>query len=161
MNKNKRISILNQAEIEDLYGVPDFNQSYQQFYFALNDREWHKISQLRDKKLQCVAVALLGYFKCKPILLSPNYLQMHPDLRFIAEQHFGGFKFRRFKLKPDQKSRVYDRVLKILGYANWKDKLHQSQLVDHLLNQATSWAHPRFLFDASIEYLSTHKIAIQ
>lgn len=160
MIKNKRLTILNQAEIDELYGVPDFNQSYQRFYFSLNDRELYNINQLRDRKLRCVAIALLGYFKCKPILLNPNYLQIHSDLRFIAEQYFDGFKFRRFKLRPVQKYRIYERVLEILGYVNWKDNTHQHQLVDYLMTQAASWAHPRFLVDALIEYLSTHKIAI-
>nr|WP_320408111.1 DUF4158 domain-containing protein [Moraxella osloensis] len=56
--------------IEDLYSVPSFNESYQRFYFALNDKELAELSRIRQRKYRCVAVALLGYFKCKPILLN-------------------------------------------------------------------------------------------
>lgn len=102
MSRDKRLSILTAAEIEDLYSVPSFNESYQRFYFALNDKELAELSRIRQRKYRCVAVALLGYFKCKPILLNPSYKSMQDDLAFIARFHFKDLKFRRFSLKADQ-----------------------------------------------------------
>ena len=90
MSRDKRLSILTAAEIEDLYSVPSFNESYQRFYFALNDKELAELSRIRQRKYRCVAVALLGYFKCKPILLNPSYKSMQDDLAFIARFHFKG-----------------------------------------------------------------------
>lgn len=160
MSRDKRLSILTAAEIEDLYSVPSFNESYQRFYFALNDKELAELSRIRQRKYRCVAVALLGYFKCKPILLNPSYKSMQDDLAFIARFHFKDLKFRRFSLKADQKSRIYERVLSIAGVNSWKDKQHQPRLVEHLLVCAESWVAPRALFDAAIEYLAHQKIAI-
>eukprot|EP01086_Lenisia_limosa_P011649 TRINITY_DN379_c0_g1_i10.p1 TRINITY_DN379_c0_g1~~TRINITY_DN379_c0_g1_i10.p1 ORF type:complete len:1007 (-),score=93.96 TRINITY_DN379_c0_g1_i10:801-3821(-) len=160
MSRDKRLSILTAAEVEDLYGVPSFNESYQRFYFMLNDKELAELSRIRQRKYRCVAVALLGYFKCKPILLNPSYKSMQDDLAFIARFHFKDLKFRRFSLKADQKSRIYERVLSIAGVNSWKDKQHQPRLVEHLLVCAESWVAPRALFDAAIEYLAHQKIAI-
>lgn len=160
MSRNKRLSILTAAEVEDLYGVPSFNESYQRFYFTLNDKELAEISRIRQRKYRCVAIALLGYFKCKPVLLNPRYKSMQDDLAFIARFHYRDLTFRRFSLKPDQKSRIYARVLSIVDVRNWNDKRHQPQLVEHLCTCAESWVEPRALFDAAIEYLARQKIAI-
>lgn len=160
MSRNKRLSILTAAEIEDLYSVPSFNEAYQRFYFTLNDKELAELSRIRQRKHRCVAIALLGYFKCKPILLNPTYKSMQKDLAFIARHHFKDLTFRRFTLKADQKSRLYERVLSIIGVKSWKDKEHQPQLIEHLLVCAESWVAPRALFDAAIEYLAHQKIAI-
>lgn len=160
MTRNKHLSILTAAEIDDLYSVPSFNKPYQRFYFALNDKELAELSKIRQRKYRCVAIALMGYFKCKPVLLNPSYKDMQDDLAFIAKFNFKGLTFRRFSLKADQKFRIYKRILALVGVENWKDKEHHSQLVEHLLNCAMHWVEPRALFDASIEYLAHQKIAI-
>ena len=79
MSRNKRLSILTAAEIEDLYGVPSFNESYQRFYFTLNDKERAELARIRQRKYRCIAVALLGYFKCKPILLNATFKSMQEE----------------------------------------------------------------------------------
>ncbi|MCU7878868.1 MAG: hypothetical protein KZQ84_19085 [Candidatus Thiodiazotropha sp. (ex Lucinoma borealis)] len=42
--------------------MPDFDESYQRFYLALNDHEFNEINKLRDRRFRCVAIAFLGYF---------------------------------------------------------------------------------------------------
>jgi TnpA family transposase len=160
MSKGKRLSILTDAEVKELYAPPILSESEQRYFFTLNDRETQEINRLRDRKLRTVAIALLGYFKSKPIILNPSYKSMQADLSFISETHFQGLKLRRFTLQPDQKSRIYERVLSLLGVANWSDKKHQALLTDHLVEQAASWAGPRALFDAATEFLAYNKIAI-
>jgi len=160
MSKGKRLSILTKAEIEELYSPPVFSVSDQRFFFALNDREFEVINRIRDRKHRIVAISLLGYFKSKPILINPSFKSMQADLSFISELYFEDLKYRRFSLKADQKSRLYERVLLLLGVSNWNDIEHQAGLVTYLLEKANSWAAPRAIFDAAIEYLAHNKIAI-
>jgi hypothetical protein len=160
MSKGKRLSILAEAEIEELYSPPVFSESDQRFFFALNDRELEVVNRIRDRKHRVVAIALLGYFKSKPILLIPSFKSMQADLSFISELYFKDLKYRRFSLKADQKSRLYERVLVLLGISDWNDIEHQAGLVTYLREKANSWAAPRALFDAAIEYLAHNKIAI-
>nr|WP_196161001.1 DUF4158 domain-containing protein [Reinekea sp. G2M2-21] len=87
-----------------------------------------EINRIRDRKYRITAIALLGYFRSKPILLSPNFKSMQADLRFIADRYFDGMRFRRFSLKADQKSRIYDRILSILAVETWNDRTHQTGL---------------------------------
>jgi len=103
---------------------------------------------------------LFGYFKSKPILLNPTFKHIEADLSFVVELYFKGLKFRRFNLKPDQKSRLYERILTLLGISNWDDSEHQWGLTNHLHQKANSWTAPRYLFDSAIEYIASNKIAI-
>ena len=160
MSKGKRLSILTAAEIEELYSPPVFSESDQRFFFTLNDREFDEINRIRDRKHRVVAIVLLGYFKSKPILLNPSFKSMQSDLAFVSKLYFKDLKYRRFSLKADQKSRLYERVLSLLGVSNWSDHEHHSLLTGHLLESANSWAAPRALFDSTTEYLSHNKIAI-
>lgn len=82
------------------------------------------------------------------------------DLSFISGLYFNDLKYRRFSLKADQKSRIYERILSLLQVDIWNDLTHREGLTCHLLDQANSWAAPRALFDTSIEYLANNKIAI-
>ena len=160
MIKGKRIPILTEAEIAELYSPPVFSEYDQRFFFALNDRELAAINRIRERKYRVVVIVLLGYFKSKPILLNPSFKSMQGDLSFVSERYFRDLKYRRFSLKSDQKSRLYGRVLSMLGVSNWHDRTHQPRLVAHLLEKANSWAVPRALFDAATEYLAHNKIAI-
>ncbi len=160
MSKGKRLSILTEVEIEELYSPPVFSESDQRFFFILNDRELEAISRIREIKHRVVAIVLLGYFKSKPILLNPSFKSMQTDLSFVSQQYFKDLKYRRFSLKADQKSRLYERVLLLLGVSSWNNFEHQEGLVAHLLEKANSWAAPRVLFDAATEYLARNKIAI-
>ena len=160
MSKGKRLSILTAAEIEELYSPPVFSESDQRFFFTLNDREFDEINRIRDRKHRVVAIVLLGYFKSKPIPLNPSFKSMQSDLAFVSKLYFKDLKYRRFSLKADQKSRLYERVLSLLGVSNWSDHEHHSLLTGHLLESANSWAAPRALFDSTTEYLSHNKIAI-
>ena len=90
MSKGKRLSILTEAEIEELYSPPVFSESDQRFFFALNDRELEEVNRIRDRKHQVVAIALLVYFKSKPILLNPSFKFMQADLSFVSKLYFKG-----------------------------------------------------------------------
>jgi len=146
MSKGKRLSILTEAEIEDLYSPPVFSESDRRFFFALNDRELEVINRIRDRKHRVVTIALLlGYFKSKPILLIPSFKSMQADLSFVAALYFGGLKYRRFILKADQKFQLYEQVLLLLGIFNWNDLAHRAGLIAYLLEKAQSWAAPHTL----------------
>ena len=60
---SKRIKILNDPEVRDLYSVPSFADEQKRFFFILNDNEKQQINQLKERKYRCAAIALLGYFK--------------------------------------------------------------------------------------------------
>jgi len=160
MAKSKRLLILSEPEISGLYGRPQFTAEQRRYFFALNDQENAVISQLRSRKYRCIAIALLGYLKSKPVLLEPKFKEMLLDLQFITDTHFDGLKLSRFTINRVQKARIYEKVFTLMNYSQWNIAHHNSDLANYLTEQVRAWSLPRHLFDAAIEYLSSKRISI-
>ena len=157
---DKRIKILTEAEIDELYSAPTFNQQDQRFFFSLNEVEIRAIQKVRDRRNKCMLVVLLGYFKSRPIPIIPKYSQIKADLKFVAQEILPGLGLKPFNLKQRDKDRIYTRIFELLEYSAWNEKYHNSLLFNALLEQANSWSAPRALFDTAIEFLAHNKIAI-
>jgi len=160
MAYTERLQILIESEISDLYSPPCFSLEERRFYFALNDQEAKAAKSTRNRAHRCFFVALLGYFKSRPVLLSPSFGDVEEDLRFIAKEQLPGPGIRRFSLDHKQKDRLYQKVFNLLKYQKWRDKQDRSPLITHLQKTAKSWIDSRYLFDATTEYLSLRRIAI-
>ena len=160
MSNSKRLTILHTAEINDLYGVPRLSLEEKRVSFALNDLEQDAIKAIRDRNHKCYAIALLGYFKIKPIQLNPAYKELKEDLTFIAEEYFPKFKVPRFSVSRMQKTRLYDKILSLQNFEVWDAEQHQKPLGVYLKQVTKSWIDPRFIFDACTEYLARNHIAI-
>ena len=138
MPNSKRLTILHTAEINDLYGIPSLSLEGKRVSFALNDLELDAINSIRDRKHKCYAIALLGYFKIKPIQLNPAYKELKEDLTFIAEEYFPKFKIPRFSVSRMQKARIYDKILNLQGFKTWNANQHQEPLIAYLQQVAKS-----------------------
>ena len=49
MPNSKRLTILNEAEVKDLYGVPSLSLEVKRVSFVLNDMEQDIIQSIRDR----------------------------------------------------------------------------------------------------------------
>ncbi|MEE4254756.1 MAG: DUF4158 domain-containing protein, partial [Desulfuromusa sp.] len=106
----KRIKILSEPEIDELYSAPSFNEQDQRFFFSLNDADMQMVQRIRDRRNKCMFVVLLGYFKSKPIPILPKYSQVKADLKFVAVNILPGQGLKPFNLKQRDKDRVYARI---------------------------------------------------
>lgn len=60
-----RLSILNDDEIEDLYGLPRFTDENRQLYFDLSPAEKAAAGAIRTASVAAYLILELGYFKAK------------------------------------------------------------------------------------------------
>jgi hypothetical protein len=65
MNKLKRLSLLPEPEIADLYARPIFNQNEQRLYFEMNQNELDALNQFGSIKTKVYFILQLAYFKAK------------------------------------------------------------------------------------------------
>jgi len=112
----RRIKILTSAEIADLFEPPAFSVQDQRVFFSPNDVEIKALMKIRDRSLRCMFVVLLGYFKVKPIVLSPAYHQVKQDLKYVYQTVLPGPGLRPFTLDQKSKVRLYHRILKLTGF---------------------------------------------
>ncbi len=157
---DNELSILTKAELTNLYSPPLFSIEEQRLYFTLNDEELFQCRSIRKRAHRCYFIALLGYFKTKPIILNPSFSAMADDLTFIATNILHSTNIRPFTPSQKQKERLYSKVMTLLEYQKWDESLHSTLLLSHLIGIGKAWLEPRYLFDATTEYLATHKIAI-
>ncbi|MCV5208975.1 DUF4158 domain-containing protein, partial [Escherichia coli] len=67
------LSILTKAEQLDLYSPPLLSLEQQRLYFTPNEIELTELKSIRLRNHRCYFIALLGYFKSKPVILSPSF----------------------------------------------------------------------------------------
>ena len=154
------LSILTKAEQLDLYSPPLLSLEQQRLYFTPNEIELTELKSIRLRNHRCYFIALLGYFKSKPVILSPSFNLIFDDMQFISTQVQGGKGIRPFSINKMQRDRIYQRILRLLNYQKWDESLHFAPLYEHLVMVGKAWLEPRYLFDAAAEYLATHRIAI-
>ena len=66
MKKNqKRIQLLSDTEVEELYSRPEFNLHEQQLYFTLTPSERTALTQFSNTKTRIYFILQLGYFKVR------------------------------------------------------------------------------------------------
>ena len=79
MSNLKRIYLLSEAEIEELYARPIFAQKEQELYFELNQAELNKLDQLSSLKTRLYFILQLGYFKAKHQFFTFNLEEVKGD----------------------------------------------------------------------------------
>jgi hypothetical protein len=85
---SRRLSILTQREIDDLYGLPRFTEEDRQLYFDLSAAEQTRVRAMHTVSAKAHFVLQLGYFKAKRQVFAYPYDAVQEDLRHILERHF-------------------------------------------------------------------------
>ena len=158
MTTEKRIKILTESEVQEFYSPPLLTSNDQRFFFSFDEREHLACKKIRQRQTRCMLALLLGYFKAKPVVLTPRYHQLKTDLKYISQGVFPGDGFAPFTLDRKEKDRIYSRIFELTGYQGWSNSTHLPSLLEYLNSQAQAWLAPRHLFDSAIEYFSQHKI---
>ena len=104
---SKRLSILLDSEINELYSPPSLTSEQRRLYFSLNDIELDSFNRLKNRYSQLYFVLLLGYFKIKPVILNFTFSQVKSDLKFVASVYFPGNKFKQTEFKSSRKNHVH------------------------------------------------------
>jgi len=90
----KRLKILTNNEIQELYGLPHFFQDEREKYFYLNPLEMEELSNLRSKSSKVYFILQLGYFKAKKMFFIFSQQEVQEDIEYMAD-------FRAICRKPE------------------------------------------------------------
>ncbi len=117
MTTEKRIKILTESEVQEFYSPPLLTSNDQRFFFSFDDREHLSGKKIRQRQTRCMLALLLGYFKAKPVVLTPRYHQLKMDLKYISQGVVPGDGFAPFTLDRKEKDRIYSRIFELIGWA--------------------------------------------
>lgn len=121
MSNLKRIYLLSEAEIEELYARPFFTQEEQALYFELNQAELAGLEQLSSLKTRLYFILQLGYFKAKHQFFAFNLEEVKWDAEYLINKYFfheskidmtGGIARNSMSLQKQI-------ILKLFDYSEW------------------------------------------
>ncbi len=156
-NKNKLLSILSDAELEALYGLPDFDDAQRLEFLALDESELALVNSRNGLHAQLFCILQIAYFKAKHLFFRFGWDDVQDDCNFVLGRYFPG---ESLPDKPPSKHERYTQREKICaryGYQPWS-----SALSSQLEQQAAQIVHrdvtPGFVATDLIIWLNEHKI---
>lgn len=91
--KNKRLSVLSDAEQEALYGLPDFDDSQQLEYLSVSEAELALATSRPGLQAQVYCILQIGYFKAKQTFFRFDWHKVREDCVFVLSRYFHGENF--------------------------------------------------------------------
>ncbi len=153
----KRLQILGNDEIEDLYGVPHFTAEEQSEYFALSLREKSAIERLHSIKSRIYGILQLGYFKARHLFFIFRFPTVAADIQYIQARYFPKFHLTEFE--PTKVTRLKHQRI-ILELCNYRtcNKSEQKALTDQAQQLVRVCGKPIYIFRELIHYLEKQRI---
>ena len=87
MSKRK-VYLLSESEISDIYDIPDFNKLEKEIYFTLDESERKILDSFKTQNTKTFFILQLGYFKAKHRFFQIKFDNVKSDIRYIAKKHF-------------------------------------------------------------------------
>ncbi|ENZ5583869.1 DUF4158 domain-containing protein, partial [Escherichia coli] len=88
--KSERLSVLNNAEQEALYGLPDFDDAQQLEFLTMDESELALACSRRGLHAQIYCILQIAYFKAKHLFFRFGWKDVKDDCDFILRRYFGG-----------------------------------------------------------------------
>ena len=155
--KNKRLSVLSDAEQEALYGLPDFDDAQRLEYLALTETELALASSRPSPHAQVYCLLQIGYFKAKHAFFRFDWSEVEDDCAFVLSRYFHGEAFERKPITKHEHYTQRERVAELFGYQLWV-----ADFLPQLGQQATQTVRrdvtPGFVAAELIVWLNKHKI---
>jgi TnpA family transposase len=148
----KRLQILGEDEIADLYGLPHFTPEEQSEYFALSPREATAIEQLHSIKSRIYAILQLGYFKVRHLFFVFKFPAVAADVQYIQARYFPKFKLTEFE--PTKVTRLKQQriIIELCNYRTCAEAERQA-LINKAQQAARVCGKPIYIFRELMHYL--------
>lgn len=160
ISTEKRIHILSDSEINELYAIPNFNHSDREDYFSLDSETRRLISSLRRYETKIYFILLLGYFRSRPIIFNFTFSQVKDDFEFVHKKYFANKRIYLSDLSGTTKTKLVKKLLNYTGFSLFQSKTHRKSLLDRLYDVAKINIEPRYVFDECIAYFGQNNITL-
>ncbi len=83
-----RLKILEDEEIEELYGRPQFNHEERTHFFSLSAEERALADSHYNLTNRVLFILQVGYFKARALFFAFDFDEVQPDVRHILDHHY-------------------------------------------------------------------------
>ena len=158
LSKTKRLNILNDSEIEDLYSRPQLSEEERIGAFELMLEEQTLLSSNFSIETKVDAIIRLAYFKQKAQFFSFTLHEVKEDVNHVLERYFPGATLEKQRLGHEAKLRSQQWVLATTGYQLFNQAQHASQLLEKAENLCHLSVNPVFIFRELLMEVTKSKI---
>lgn len=160
MSNLKRLSLLPEAEISDLYARPVFNKIEQVLYFDMNPNEIDALSQFGTIKTKVYFILQLAYFKAKTQFFTFTFEDTLTDVKYVLSKFFRGtdktFHGSITRQLIYQQKQV---ILNLFNYQDWSTE--QASLIEaHICELLRYYPKSHDTFRQLLVYFDNQKIVI-
>ncbi|MBH0063464.1 DUF4158 domain-containing protein [Pseudoalteromonas sp. NZS71] len=156
----KRIQILTQSEINELYALPNFSRADREDYFSIDKETQKLINTLRQTETRIYFILLLGYFRSRPIVFNFTFADVEADYNYIKTKYFNDKYIDTEDLPPRTKTALIKKLLSYTGFSIFQSKIDKEPLLRRLNNVVKINLEPRYVFDECIAYFGQNRIAL-
>jgi len=160
VGRQKRLHILDDHEIDDLYGLPRFTPDERQRSFTLTAAEQAVCRRLRSLPSQVSFILQLGYFKAKQQFFTFTFAQVADDVAAILARHFP--TEIRAAFAPITKPAWLNQhaiIQELFGYRPCH-AAERHQLFERAQQLARLSTKPLYLFRELLRYLSEKRLIL-
>lgn len=160
MTNLKRIYLLPEAEIVDLYARPVFNQNEQQLYFELTQVELDTLGQFGTIKTKVHFILQLAYFKAKNQFFTFTFDDVRADVDYVLAKFFKKtdvvFQGNITRQRINQQKQI---ILNLFDYQAWSVE-QAIQVEAHIGELLRYYPKSHDAFRQLLVYLDNQKIVI-
>jgi hypothetical protein len=162
MNRGgKRMTVLRDEEIKQIYGLPRFTEEQRNTYFALNPSEKQEVTKLRSVKTRVYFILQLGYFKAKKIIFVFEPAEVKADASHILKRYYSeqdecdtNLIFSYYIRNDHQK-----RILRLMNYQRASEQI-RSELLQKAIALVRIHTKPVYVFRELLVRLENRQIVI-
>ena len=156
-----RLKILEDQEIEELYGRPQFNHDERVHFFGLTPEERAVADGHYNLASRVLFILQVGYFKAKTLFFAFELDDVQEDVRYILQQHYPGFHDAELTV-PSLKQTRHTQQRKILDLYGYRacNADARAALMEKAGQLVRISAKPIFLFRNLLQYLESRRIVV-
>ena len=155
-NKNKRLTVLSEAEKQALYDLPDFDDFQRAEFFEMTEKEHGIVFQWNGLRPQLYCLLQMGYFKAKQAFFRFSMDVPEEDITFVMQRYFPDMTVA---LQPLQMTEYYlqrNVIAEFFGYRLWLES-DVATLLDKSTELARQDVSPTFILTELIVFLKNRK----
>jgi len=154
----RRLRILDDEEVEALYGRPYFSPDDRAEYFAVTLAEQDLLRSLRGVSSQVAFLLQLGYFKAKQLFFTLRFEEVVEDVTYLLARYFP--QVSRTDLEPLTKHtllRQHHLILHLFGYRICAAR-ERTQLAQRASQAARLGSKPVYVFREVLQSLTEQRL---
>jgi TnpA family transposase len=161
LDRVKRIQLLTDAEISDLYDRPIFTTEEREWYFNITQNERTALENFHNHRTKVYFILQLGYFKAKRQFFNFAFDEVVADTGYILATYFGKTEQIEWsgKISRDSIRSQKKEILSLFGFRDWLVK-DEAELVEKTADLLRYFPKGHSAFRQLLQHLERECIVI-